>query len=58
VIKQVNFLGAYQQVTVYYQGQDYQIKQSNCLGECLQFKVGDKVSLTVLSHDFVVFAGQ
>ena len=55
MVKQVDFLGAYQQITVRYQDHDYQIKQSNHLGDCLQFKVGDKVSLTVLSHDFVVF---
>jgi len=54
-VKLVSFLGAYQQITVTYLGKDYIIKQSNHLGNCMQFKAGDKVSLTVLSHDFVVF---
>ena len=56
VVKQIDFLGAYQQIRVRYQAQDYLVKQSNHSGDCLPFKVGDKVSLTVLSHDFVVFA--
>ena len=55
VVKQIDFLGAYQQITVNYQDHDYLVKQSNHFGDCLPFKVGDKVSLTVLSHDFVVF---
>ncbi len=54
-VKQVDFLGAYQQITVSYQNNDYRIKQSNHFGDCMQFKVGDKVTLSVLSHDFVVF---
>jgi iron(III) transport system ATP-binding protein len=51
-------LGAYQLITVSYQCHDYQIKQNNHLAESQQFKVGDNVSLTVLNHDFVVFADQ
>lgn len=54
-VTQVNYLGAYLQIQVCYQKHVYRIKQSTHLGDCLQFKVGDKVSLTVLSHDFVVF---
>ncbi|WP_354624043.1 ABC transporter ATP-binding protein [Psychromonas sp. MME2] len=53
-VKQVEFLGAYQQIRVVYRGHDYCIKQANYLGDCLQFSVGDKVSLSVLSHDFVI----
>jgi len=55
VVKHISFLGAYQEIRVSYHGHNYCIKQSNHLGECLQFKVGDSVSLRVLSHDFVVF---
>lgn len=55
VVKTVSFLGAYQLITVTYLNKDYIVKQSNHLGNCMQIKVGDKVSLTVLSHDFVVF---
>ncbi|MFT6986697.1 MAG: iron(III) transport system ATP-binding protein [Psychromonas sp.] len=55
VVKQIDFLGAYQEITVSYNGNDYCIKQSTHLGECLGFKVADKVTLRVLSHDFVVF---
>jgi iron(III) transport system ATP-binding protein len=55
VVKIVSFLGAYQQITVTYLNKNYIVKQSNHLGNCMQIKVGDKVSLTVLSHDFVVF---
>jgi len=55
VVTQVNYLGAYQQIQVCYQAHIYRIKQSTHCGDCLQLKVGDKVSLRVLSHDFVVF---
>lgn len=55
VIKQVDFLGSYQEIYVTYHGNDYRIKHSNQQGECMAFKVGDKVALRVLSHDFVVF---
>ena len=58
VIKQIDFLGAYQHITVSYPDHDFQVKQSNHFGDCLPFKLGDRVSLTVLSHDFVVFADQ
>jgi len=56
VVTQVNYSGAYQQIQVCYQAHLYRIKQSTHLGDCLQFKVGDKVSLRVLCHDFVVFS--
>lgn len=55
-VRQIDFLGAYQHITVNYLSNDYRIKQGNQLGGESPFKVGDKVSLTVHSHDFVVFA--
>ncbi|WP_372882944.1 ABC transporter ATP-binding protein [Psychromonas sp.] len=55
IVEQVNFLGAYQQITVNCLNKRYTVKESNNHGNCMQYKVGDKVSLTVLSHDFVVF---
>lgn len=54
-VKKVDFLGAYQQITVEYLEHEYRIKQSNHFGDCLQFALDEQVSLTVLSHDFVVF---
>ena len=55
-VKQVDFLGAYQHITVVYANKSYIVKESNNHGNCMQYGVGDKVSLAVLSHDFVVFA--
>ena len=55
VVKQVDFLGAYQHITVSCQNKDYYIKQGGQFGGDVQFAIGDSVSLTVLSHDFVVF---
>ena len=55
-VKQVDFLGAYQHITVVYANKSYIVKESNNHGNCMQYRVGDKVSLAVLSHDFVVFA--
>lgn len=54
-VTQVDFLGAYQHISVAYLNKRYVVKESNNHGNCMQYKVGDKVSLTVLSHDFVVF---
>lgn len=56
VIKQIDFLGAYLQITVTYQGQDYLVKQANQFTDSMPFKLADRVSLSVLEHDFVVFA--
>lgn len=57
-IKKVDFLGAYQHVSIDYLSKHYIVKQSNHYGNCMQLKVGDKVSLTVLSHDFVAFQAE
>jgi iron(III) transport system ATP-binding protein len=57
-VKQVQFLGAHQLVKVVYLTKSYTVKQSNHHGNCMRLKEGDKVSLTVLSHDFVVFKTQ
>lgn len=54
-VKKVDFLGAYQHLSIVYLSKRYIVKQSNHYGNCMQLKVGDKVSLTVLSHDFVAF---
>ncbi|WP_019613194.1 ABC transporter ATP-binding protein [Psychromonas ossibalaenae] len=54
-VLEVEFLGAYQQVTVSYLNKNYIIKHSNHLHNSMQFNLGDRVSLKVLSHDFVVF---
>ena len=56
VIKEVNFLGAYQLIKVRYHGHDYQIKQNSHLADNPPFNVGDAVSLSILDHDFVVFS--
>ena len=55
IVERVNFLGSYQHITVAFLNKRYIVKESNNHGNCMQYKVGDKVSLTVLSHDFVVF---
>lgn len=55
MVKALSFLGSYQQITVSYLDKEYIVKQSNHLGNCMQIQVGDRVSLTVLCHDFVVF---
>lgn len=58
LVQQVNFLGSYQHISVVYANKTYIVKESNNHGNCMQYKVGDKVSLAVLSHDFVVFDNQ
>lgn len=55
VVKQVDFQGAVQQITVEWLGKNFIIKHSNHSSECLQFSIGDQVSLTILNHDFVTF---
>ncbi|MDA7746183.1 TOBE domain-containing protein, partial [Psychromonas sp.] len=55
VVKQVDFQGALQQITVQFSEQEFIVRYSNHSSECLQFAVGDNVSLQVLSHDFVTF---
>ena len=52
VIKQIHFAGAYQQIIVTDSGKDYIVKQSSNK----HYTVAEKVSLTVLSHDFVLFS--
>ncbi|WP_028862524.1 ABC transporter ATP-binding protein [Psychromonas aquimarina] len=54
-VLEVEFLGAYQQITVSYLNKIYIVKHSNHLHNSMQFNIGDRVSLKVLSHDFVVF---
>ena len=51
IVEKVDFLGAFQYMTVNYLDHDYCIKQDP---QSL-IQIGDKVSLTVLNHDFVVF---
>ncbi|MCG6201500.1 ABC transporter ATP-binding protein [Psychromonas antarctica] len=53
-ISKVSFSGSYQEIRVIYRGNDYHIKHSNHFGDTQQFKVGDRVSLRVLNHDFVL----
>ncbi|TEW56706.1 ABC transporter ATP-binding protein [Psychromonas sp. RZ22] len=55
VVKQVDFQGALQQITVDFSGQEFIVRHSNHSSECLQFNIGDKVVLSVLNHDFVTF---
>ena len=55
MVKQVDFQGALQQITVEFEQQTFIVRHSNHCNDCLQFEVGDKVTLTVLSHDFVTF---
>jgi len=57
VVKQVDFQGASQQVTVSFAGQDFIIKYSNHSCDSVLFNVDDKVSLSLLNHDFVTFEG-
>ncbi|PKF62885.1 ABC transporter [Psychromonas sp. psych-6C06] len=52
-IADIDFLGAFQQFTVSFKGQLYIVKQSN-LQE--NFQVGDKVTLSILNHHFVLFS--
>lgn len=54
-VKQVDFQGALQQLTVSFSGQLFIVKHSNHSSDCLQFNVGDKVTLTVLNHNFITF---
>ncbi|RBW47417.1 ABC transporter ATP-binding protein [Psychromonas sp. B3M02] len=55
VVKQVDFQGPSQQITAQFAGQEFLIKYSNHTCDSVFFKVGDKVSLSLLNHDFVVF---
>jgi len=55
VVKQVDFQGALQQIMVQFNKQTFIIRHSNHCNDCLQFEVGDKVTLTVLNHDFITF---
>jgi len=55
IVKQVDFQGALQQIIVQFNEQAFIIRHSNHCNDCLQFEVGDKVTLTVLNHDFVTF---
>ncbi|MEG3754652.1 ABC transporter ATP-binding protein [Psychromonas arctica] len=56
VVKQVAFQGASQQITAQFAGQDFLIKYSNHTCDSVFFQEGDKVTLSLLNHDFVVFA--
>ena len=58
MVKQVDFQGALQQITVQFNQQIFIVKHSNHCNDCLQFEVGDKVTLTVLNHDFVTFESE
>jgi len=51
-IKQIHFAGAYQQIIVTESGKDYIVKESSNK----RYTVAEKVSLTVLTHDFVLFS--
>ena len=53
VVKKIDFLGAHQNITVSCQNHDYLIKQGQFSGNV--FRIGSRVSLTVLKHDFVTF---
>lgn len=54
-VKQVDFQGALQQISVQFAGQEFTVRYSNSSSECLAFNVGDRVSLTILNHEFVTF---
>lgn len=54
-VKQVDFQGALQQITVQFDGQDLIVRHSNHGNNCLQFNENDRVSLSILNHDFVTF---
>lgn len=54
-VKQVDFQGALQQISVLFAGQEFTVRYSNSSSECLAFNVGDRVSLTILNHEFVTF---
>ncbi|MEL0657997.1 ABC transporter ATP-binding protein [Psychromonas arctica] len=58
MVKQVDFQGALQQITVQFNQQIFIVKHSNHCNDCLQFEVDDKVTLTVLNHDFVTFESE
>jgi len=51
VVKKIDFLGAFQYMTVRYLQHDYCIKQAS---QSL-IKVGERVELSILDHDFVIF---
>lgn len=56
LVKQVDFQGALQQISVEFANQTFIIKHSDHnSSECLQFNLGDSVNLSVLNHDFVTF---
>lgn len=55
IVQQVDFQGALQQITVQFAQQEFVIRHSNNSSECLEFNIGDKVTLTVLNHEFVTF---
>ena len=55
LVKQVDFQGALQQISVQFAGQEFTVRYSNSSSECLAFSVGDRVSLTILNHEFVTF---
>ena len=52
-ISEIEFLGAFQQVTVNFKGNSYLVKHNNSQ---VIFSVGDKVELTIVGHDYVLFS--
>ncbi|MEL0628124.1 ABC transporter ATP-binding protein [Psychromonas aquatilis] len=55
VVEQVDFQGASQQIKVRFAAQEFVIKYSNHCYDSVLFKIGDKVTLTLLEHGFVMF---
>jgi len=53
VIMGIDFLGALQKLTVCFKDKSYTVQQHN---HQLQYRIGDKVELSILKHDFVLFA--
>jgi len=53
VITELEFLGAFQKFTVQFNDKQYSVQQGN---KQQNFQVGDKVDLSILQHDFVLFS--
>jgi iron(III) transport system ATP-binding protein len=55
VIKQIDFQGAWQQISAIYENQLFIVRLSHCNDDDLTFNVGEKVTLTILEHVLVTF---
>lgn len=52
-ITEIDFLGAFQHISVNFKGNHYLVKQDN---QQAVYAVGDKVELAIIEHDYVLFS--